>query len=145
MKKIILILAFCIVCPHTALSQQVSEIIGYWKSENKDPLNQYKILEISKNSFKDGGKKPQYITMEKENSEFIIKFTEFKNISREMYDTLFYKIIPVNKDKIIVNFPTAGGTRNEWIYNRVTKEEAQKCINAPINFGNLKPTEDPAF
>lgn len=102
-------------------------------------------MEISKNFIKDGGKKPQDIIVEKENSSMIIKFSEYKKISNEMYDKLYYKITPINKDKIILDYPTAGGTRNEWIYNRITGEDAQKYINTPIKLGNLKPTEDPGF
>lgn len=56
------------------------------------------------------------------------------------------KIISINRDKIILEEPTAGGKRKQRIYNRITEEEAQKYLNAPLNHGmNLKPVDDPGF
>lgn len=82
---------------------------------------------ISNNTFRHGKKNPEKIFVKEKNNIFIIKFKNYEEI-KEMFDTWYYKIISVNKDKIILEGPTAGGKRKQWIYNRITEEEAQKYL-----------------
>lgn len=84
--------------------------------------------------------------MKKGDDGYIIHFESMKFLGNKVYEDLYDKIIIVNKNTIIREIPTGDGKRKQWIYKRITKEEAQKYLNASLNHGlNLKPVDDPGF
>ena len=131
--------------PCYSISASFDDIKGCWLSEEINLLRKHDVIMISNNTFRHGKKNPEKIFVKEKNNTFIIKFKNYEEI-KEMFDTWYYKITSVNKDKMILEGPTAGGKRKQWIYNRITEEEAQKNLNEPSNHGmNLKPVDDPGF
>ncbi len=134
-----------IFSPYYAISASFNDVKGYWLSEEVNLLEKHDVIMIDNNKFQHGKKTPEKTFVKEEGNGFIIKFEIYEKI-KEMSDTLYYKIISINRDKIILEEPTAGGKRKQRIYNRITEEEAQKYLNAPLNHGmNLKPVDDPGF
>lgn len=72
--------------------------------------------------------KPKKFSVSVDNDSFIIKFDAYKKLGDSTYNKMYDKIIVVNKDKIIRETPGSAGNRVQWIYNRITEEEAQKYL-----------------
>lgn len=132
--------------PCYSISASFDDVKGYWLSEEDWPVIGHQVvLIISNNSLQDD-KRTEKIVIKKDGDGYIIHFESMKFLGDKVYEDLYDKIIIVNRNTIIREIPTGDGKRKQWIYNRITEEEAQKNLNAPSNHGmNLKPVDDPGF
>ncbi len=122
MKKSFIIFLLCISFPISAFSFTLDDIVGFWLSDEPEPMHSTKsILIITTNSIKQGKRSP--ITCEFTQSDGNIIAT-FEGPLRH---TVKYKI-NLKDDKLILYFPNAGGSYGKRIYSRVNEVEAKKYL-----------------
>lgn len=93
----------------TATLPSAFELYGYWKSDQKYPLN---ILAFDKDRYR-YGKQSFPAKFAKSGESYIVQFLKHSNL----------QIIPVENDVIKVNFPDPTLPKN-IVYTRINEEEA---------------------
>lgn len=131
MKSIFLAFIMLIVTPYYAVSASFEDIKGYWLSEDDWPVIGHKVtLIITDDTLRHRKMKPKKFSVINSDNVFIIKFDSYKKLGKKTYNDMHEKIVIINENKIIREMPASSGSgsRKQWIYNRITEEEAQKYL-----------------
>lgn len=122
MRSIFIAVLVFIFMPSIAFALSMSDISGYWISEEALPGKGKKgILIIKNNSFQEEKRPPIECKFHKDDDAIIIDFTGPFGVKLKY-------IVTIKDKKLFLDFPSALGNRSQRSYIRINEEEAQPYL-----------------
>lgn len=121
-KGLIICFLLCISFPISAFSFELDDIVGFWISDELEPMQNVKsILIINNNSIQQGKRPPVTCEFTQVDGNIIATFEGPLRRSIECK-------INLKDDKLILHLPNAIGSYVRRTYSRISKDEVKKYL-----------------